>query len=73
VFYGLGYLMLSAAIHFIGKTMTALLSNLEPLVSIISAALILGETMSGVQYFGGLVLMISLVTGDWMTRRRANQ
>lgn len=73
VFYGLAYLMLSAAIHSIGKTMTALLSNLEPLVSIIAAALILGESMSGIQYFGGLVLVVSLVTGDSMARRRSAQ
>ncbi|MBT4934069.1 MAG: DMT family transporter [Rhodospirillaceae bacterium] len=73
VFYGLAILMLYAAIHSIGKTMTALLSNLEPLVSIIAAALILGETLTGIQYLGGLIVVISLVTGDWMARRRTAQ
>ena len=70
LFYGLAILMLYAAIHSIGKTMTALLSNLEPLVSMIAAALILGETLSGIQYLGGLIVVISLLTGDWIARRR---
>lgn len=69
VFYALAILMLYAAIHSIGKTMTALLSNLEPLVSIAAAALILGETLSGLQYLGGLTVVVSLVVSDWMAKR----
>lgn len=68
-FYALAILMLYAAIHSIGKTMTALLSNLEPLVSIAAAALLLGETLSGLQYLGGLVVVVSLIASDWMAKR----
>ncbi len=70
VFYALAILMLYAAIHSIGKTMTALLCNLEPLVSIAAAALLLGETLSGLQYLGGLTVVVSLVVSDWMAKRR---
>jgi len=69
VFYALAILMLYAAIHSIGKTTTALLSNIEPLVSIAAAALLLGETLSGLQYMGCLTVVVSLVASDWLARR----
>jgi len=69
VFYALAILMLYAAIHCIGKTTTALLSNIEPLVSIAAAALLLGETLTGLQYMGGLSVVVSLVASDWLARR----
>jgi drug/metabolite transporter (DMT)-like permease len=71
ILYATAILMLYAAIHSIGKTMTALLSNIEPLVSIAAAALILGETLTGIQYVGGLTVVVSLVVSDWMGKRRS--
>ena len=70
ILYSLAILMQYAAIHSIGKTRTALLSNLEPLVSIAAGALLLGETLSGIQYAGGLTVVTALVVSDWMARRK---
>lgn len=72
ILYAMAMVMLYAAIHSIGKTMTALLSNIEPLVSIGAAALILGETLTGLQYLGGITVVVSLVVSDWMGRARAS-
>jgi len=71
VFYALAILMLYAAIHSIGKTTTALLSNIEPLVSIAAAVLLLGESLSGLQYMGCVTVVVSLVASDWLARRPA--
>lgn len=73
VLYALAILMQCAAIHSIGKTMTALLSNIEPLVSISAGALLLGETLSGIQYVGGLTVVTALVVSDLMARRAARR
>lgn len=69
VLYALAILMQYAAIHSIGKSMTALLSNVEPLVSIAAGAILLGETLTGIQYLGGLTVVSALVVSDWMARR----
>jgi drug/metabolite transporter (DMT)-like permease len=73
VLYALAILMQCAAIHSIGKTITALLSNIEPLVSISAGALLLGETLSGIQYVGGLTVVTALVVSDLMARRAARR
>jgi len=73
ILYALAILMQFAAIHSIGKTMTALLSNVEPLVSISAGALLLGETLSGIQYVGGLTVVTALVVSDSMARRAARR
>jgi len=71
IFYALAILIQYVAIHTIGKTLTALLSNVEPLVSIAAGALLLGEVLSGIQYMGGLTVVSALVVSDWMARRSA--
>ena len=71
--YALAILMQYAAIHSIGKTMTALLSNIEPLVSISAGALLLGETLSGIQYVGGVVVVTALVVSDLMAKYAAGR
>ncbi|MBL6932432.1 MAG: EamA family transporter [Rhodospirillales bacterium] len=70
ILYALAIMLQYAAILAIGKTMTAFMNNLEPLISISAAALLLGETLSGTQYLGGLVVIIALVTSDWIGTRR---
>lgn len=69
IFYSLAVAMQYAAIHSIGKAFTALLSNIEPVVSIAAGALLLGEVLSGLQYMGGLIVVTSLVVSDMIARR----
>lgn len=73
ILYALAILMQYSAIHSIGKTYTALFSNIEPLVSIAAGALLLGEVLSGVQYAGSLIVVVSLVASDWVSRRSARK
>ncbi len=63
-FYALALMMQYAAIFSIGKTQTALLNNLEPLISIAAGAILLGEVLSGLQYLGGLIVVTALVLSD---------
>ena len=73
ILYALAILMQYSAIHSIGKTFTALFSNIEPLVSIAAGALLLGEVLSGIQYLGSLIVVTALVASDWMSRRSARK
>ncbi len=70
ILYALAIVLQYAAIHTIGKTLTALLNNLEPLISIAAAAILLGEVLSGMQYLGGLIVIVALVLSDWMGKRK---
>jgi len=67
--YALAILGQFGAINVIGKTPTALLSNIEPLVSIGAAALILGESLSGQQYVGAMIVVIALFASDTLPAR----
>lgn len=62
--YALALMMQYAAIFSIGKIQTALLNNLEPLISIAAGAILLGELLSGLQYLGGLIVVTALVVSD---------
>ena len=68
--YGIAILMQFAAIHSIGKTLTALLSNVEPLVSISAGAILLNETLTGIQYLGGVTVVTSLVISDYLAKQK---
>lgn len=72
ILYALALMLQYAAIFAIGKNQTALLNNLEPLISIAAGVILLGETLSGVQYLGGLSVVVALVLSDWMTKRKRN-
>ncbi len=69
ILYAAAMVLQFAAINAIGKPMTAFFNNLEPLVSIAAAAFLLGETLSGLQYLGGMIVITALVLSDWMARR----
>ncbi len=68
--YGIAILMQFAAIHSIGKTLTALLSNVEPLVSISAGVILLNETLTGIQYVGGVTVVTSLVISDYLAKQK---
>ncbi len=57
VFYLAGQLFLYAAAHTIGSAKTSMFLNLEPLVSMFTAVLLLGEQLSAMQYLGSAFVL----------------
>jgi drug/metabolite transporter (DMT)-like permease len=53
-----------AAVHFVGPMRTAMLLNAEPPITIAAAALILGETLTTMQYVGGALVIGALVASS---------
>jgi drug/metabolite transporter (DMT)-like permease len=52
----------------IGPFRTALLMNLEPLTSVLLSALLLGESIAGVQWLGAAVMISSLIAFQFRNR-----
>lgn len=59
--YALGIFLNFAAINFAGPARTAMVFNLEPVVAMIVAAVLLDERLSLVQYAGGALIIGALV------------
>lgn len=70
-FYVSALLLMFAAIKVSGAVVTALILNLEPLVSIVTAAVLLGETLTLNQYAGSALVLGALVLAAWKPRRRS--
>ena len=66
--YIAGMCLLMMAVRFANPAPVSMINNLEPLVTLLAAALILGERMSAVQYAGGALV---LVAGILATREMA--
>ncbi|MFK8182798.1 MAG: DMT family transporter [Phormidesmis sp.] len=49
----------------IGTTRTAIVSTVEPLLTVMLGILILGEQMQGGQIWGGVLIMASVVLANW--------
>jgi drug/metabolite transporter (DMT)-like permease len=60
-----GYVTLFAGLEILGPLKSSMLMNMEPILTIILAAILLGERLSSVQLIGaGLVIVgIFLITG----------
>ncbi len=63
----IAYVTLLAGLEMVGPVKTSMLLNAEPILTIIFAALLLGERLSPIQFFGaGLVITgIILITGGF--------
>lgn len=57
----IGIVALLASITYIGASRATLLSTVGPPVTVILAAVLLGEKIEGVQYVGGLLILASMV------------
>ncbi len=68
LFYILAVMTQYAAIRYSGPAKAALLFNLEPLISIIAAAVILGERLSAAQFIGGGLVICALLIAGWKPR-----
>jgi drug/metabolite transporter (DMT)-like permease len=55
----------------IGAAHTAMFFNLEPIIAMILAAFLLGESLTLVQYTGGALVIGALVMTSLADRRRA--
>ncbi len=60
-FYIAGQLTNFAALHLAEPSRAALIYNLEPLVAIVAATMVLGETLATVQYAGGGLVITALI------------
>ncbi|MCG8693546.1 MAG: DMT family transporter [Minwuiales bacterium] len=58
------------AIRLAGPTRTALWFNLEPLVSILAAAVLLGERLATIQYVGGACVLTALLIASQSKEQR---
>jgi len=70
VLYIVGVSAFFIAIARIGSVPTAVLLNLEPLVSLICALVILGEVLAPLQYFGGALILGAILFMNWREYRR---
>ncbi len=69
LFYTLAMLLHFAGIGMIGTTHASLIYNLEPLFSIVAAAILLGERLTPLQYLGGVIVVGALVVSDLVSAR----
>ena len=49
------------AIKHVGSAATAMLLNLEPLISILAAAVVLGERLTMLQFIGAIMVVSALI------------
>jgi len=56
-----GILAMFTAIKFVGSAVTAMLLNLEPLISILAAAIVLGERLTMLQFAGAIMVVSALI------------
>jgi len=68
--YAVGIFLHFGAINIIGAARTAMFFNLEPIIAIILAAFLLGESLDLVQYAGGALVIGALVMTSLAGRRR---
>jgi len=61
--------MLAAAIHRIGASHTAIIGGVGPIATIVLAVLLLGETMTGIQAFGAILVIGGVLLIGLMGKR----
>jgi drug/metabolite transporter (DMT)-like permease len=66
-------LMFFAGLARVGPTMTALLSDIEPVVTVVAAALVFSESLSAVQVLGGALVLSAVLVVQWPGARPARQ
>jgi drug/metabolite transporter (DMT)-like permease len=56
----LAYLLYNLALRVLDASLVGALSNLDPIVGVITSVLFLGESLGGQQVFGGLVALVGM-------------
>jgi drug/metabolite transporter (DMT)-like permease len=62
-------LLFFAGLARVGPTIASLVSIVEPVVTVVSAALVFHEALSGVQALGGALVLASVAVVQWPARR----
>ncbi len=63
--FAVGVLAMFTAIQFVGPATVALMMNLEPLISITAAAVVLGERLAPLQLAGAIMVVGALTLSMW--------
>jgi drug/metabolite transporter (DMT)-like permease len=58
-------LLFFAGLVRVGPSMAAILSILEPVVTVVGAALVFGETLTAIQWLGGSVVLAAVLIVQW--------
>ncbi|MBY0613143.1 MAG: DMT family transporter [Beijerinckiaceae bacterium] len=64
-----GLLAFFAAFPHLGAVRATMISNIEPVFSILVAVLVLGETLAAPQWIGAALVVVALVLFEWPARR----
>ncbi len=70
--YIFGMCLLMVAVRFVEPVAVSMINNLEPIVTLIVAALLLNEYMSALQYTGGVLVLAAISLATWKMRSRVN-
>jgi len=73
----LAFVTFFAGLKRIGPTTTSTLSTFEPIVAVVLAAIVLGETISPIQILGGILILAAVVllatSGKWRGKLRRDK
>ena len=68
--YIFGMCLLMVAVRFVEPVAVSMINNLEPIVTLIAAAILLNEYMSSLQYAGGVLVLAAISLATWKMRPR---
>ena len=72
IFYTIAFFLQLLAIQKIGQSKTALLLYIEPIVGILGATILLSEKLNQFQVVGVFIVMLSLVSGTYSSKKTKN-
>ena len=64
------YVLYNEAIRFVDSLTVSLTINLNPVAACIGGAILLGETLAPMQLFGGILIILSMITDTFATREK---
>ncbi len=73
VFFAMAFISYTTSLHHITPTRAAMFFNVEPLVSIVSAVILLGEMLTYVQVSGAALVLAALTVSAWRTDIKAKR
>lgn len=73
ILFGAGMFLNFAAIAFAGSTRTAMVFNIEPVIAMVVATSLLGESLSAIQYAGAALVIFALAMSGLADRRMAGK
>ena len=71
VFFTMAFLSYTICLHHIPPARAAMFFNIEPLVSIVTAIILLGESLTVVQVSGAAMVLAALVLSAWRNQKKS--